>query len=80
MSRNGVITSAWFARAYSSSAESMRSSYRSGELTLINEISAGVCSSDSPPNTISAIAIVSAAFGPEVTEPMNGLSDRVKSA
>ena len=26
MSRNGVITSAWFARAYSSSAESMRSS------------------------------------------------------
>ena len=41
---------------------------------------AGVCSSDSRPNTISAIAIVSAAFGPEVTEPMNGLSDSVRSA
>ena len=26
ISRNGVITSAWFARAYSSSADSMRSS------------------------------------------------------
>ena len=41
---------------------------------------AGVCSSDSRPNTISAIAIVSCAFGPDVTEPMNGLSDSVSSA
>ncbi len=41
---------------------------------------AGVSSSDSRPKTISAIAIVSAAFGPDVTEPMNGLSERVRSA
>ncbi|MGD0714686.1 MAG: hypothetical protein ABSB24_10945 [Gaiellaceae bacterium] len=41
---------------------------------------AGVCSSDSRPNTISTIAIVSAAFGPDVTEPMNGLSDSVINA
>ena len=41
---------------------------------------AGVSSIDSLPNTISAIAIVSSAFGPEVTEPMNGLSESVSSA
>ncbi len=49
-------------------------------MTLISEMTAGVCSIDSRPKTISAIAIVSAAFGPEVTEPMNGLSDSVSSA
>jgi len=32
------------------------------------------------PNTSSAIAIVSRAFGPEVTEPMNGLSESVINA
>jgi len=49
-------------------------------LTLISEMIAGVSSSDSLPNTISAIAIVSSAFGPDVTEPMNGLSESVSSA
>ena len=49
-------------------------------MTLISEITAGVCSIDSLPNTISVIAIVSSAFGPEVTEPMYGLSDSVSSA
>ena len=47
---------------------------------MISERTAGVRSIDSRPKTSSAIAIVSAAFGPEVTEPMNGLSDRVMSA
>ena len=46
-------------------------------MTLISEMIAGVCSSDSRPKTISAIAIVSTAFGPDVTEPMNGLSESV---
>ena len=49
-------------------------------MTLISEMIAGVRSIDSRPKTISAIAIVSTAFGPDVTEPMNGLSDRVMSA
>ena len=44
------------------------------------EMIAGVFSSDSLPKTSSAIAIVSSAFGPEVTEPMNGLSESVSSA
>ena len=46
----------------------------------MSEMIAGFASSDSRPNTISAIATVSSAFGPEVTEPMNGLSDNVNSA
>jgi hypothetical protein len=41
---------------------------------------AGVSSSDSRPKTISAIAIVSTALGPDVTEPMNGLSESVSRA
>ena len=41
---------------------------------------AGVSSIDSLPNTISAMAIVSIAFGPDVTDPMNGLSDSVINA
>ncbi len=49
-------------------------------MTLISEITHGVRSIDSRPNTISAIAIVSAAFGPEVTEPMKILSVSVISA
>jgi len=49
-------------------------------LTLISEMIAGVLSRESLPNTISAIAIVSIAFGPEVTEPMNGLSLKVMRA
>jgi len=66
-----VITTAWFARTYSNIAASIRSSYRSGELTLISEMEAGARSIASrPPNRISPIRIVSAAFGPEVTEPM----------
>ncbi len=47
-------------------------------MTLISEMTQGVFSIDSRPKTISAIAIVSAAFGPDVTEPMNGLSERVR--
>jgi hypothetical protein len=66
---------------YSNIAPSIRSSYRRGELTLISEIEAGVRSIASrPPNRISPIRIVSAALGPDVTEPMYGLSDSVCSA
>jgi hypothetical protein len=35
----------------------------------MSEMTAGVSSSDSRPKTISAIAIVSAAFGPDVRSP-----------
>ena len=81
MSRNGVMTTAWLARLYSTIALSMRSSQRSGELQLISEIETGVRSSESaPPNTISPIRIVSSAFAPEMTEPMYGLSVSVCSA
>ena len=38
------MMTAWLARLYSSMAESMRSSNRSGELTLISEIVTGACS------------------------------------
>ena len=41
MSRNGVITTAWLARLYSTIADSIRSSQRSGELQLISEIDTG---------------------------------------
>jgi len=56
---------------YSNWASSIRSSQRSGELQLISEIVAGVRSiAARPPNKISVIRIVSAAFGPETTLPM----------
>ena len=59
----------------------MRSSKRSGELTLMSDSDAGVASiAARPPKRISPIAIVSSALGPEVTEPMYGLSDSVCSA
>ncbi len=81
MSRNGVITTAWLARLYSTIAESIRSSHRSGELQLISEIETGErCSASAPPKTISPILIVSTALGPEITEPMYGLSESVCSA
>ena len=81
ISRNGVITTAWLARLYSTIALSIRSSQRSGELQLISEIETGArCSASAPPNRISPILIVSTAFGPEMTEPMYGLSDSVCSA
>ena len=71
ISRNGVSTTGWPAAQYSNWASSMRSSQRSGELQLISEIVAGTRSIASrPPNRISVIAIVSAAFGPETTLPM----------
>ncbi len=71
ISRNGVSTTGWAAAQYSNCASSIRSSQRSGELQLISEIVAGVSSIASrPPNRISVIAIVSAAFGPETTLPM----------
>ena len=71
ISRNGVSTTGWFAAQYSNCASSIRSSQRSGELQLISEIVAGVASIASrPPNRISVIAMVSAAFGPETTLPM----------
>ena len=48
---------------------------------MISEIDTGARSIASrPPNRISPIRIVSAAFGPLVTEPMYGLSDSVCSA
>ncbi len=71
MSRNGVMTTGCAAAQYSNWASSIRSSQRSGELQLISEIVAGVCSmTERPPNKIDVIAIVSAAFGPETTLPM----------
>src|SRR3954452_10494651 len=77
--RNGVTMTGWFARAYSKSAASILSSYSSGELTFTIEMTHGVSSIDSRPKTMSAIARVSRAFGPDVTEPMNGLSDEVNN-
>jgi hypothetical protein len=69
--RNGVSTTGWPAAQYSNWASSIRSSQRSGELQLISEIVAGVRSMTSrPPNRISVILMVSAAFGPETTLPM----------
>src|SRR5215467_2320339 len=71
ISRNGVSTTGWFAAQYSNCASSIQSSQRSGELQLIREIVAGVASiAARPPNKISVIAIVSAAFGPDTTLPM----------
>jgi len=76
ISRNGVSTTGWPAAQYSNWASSIRSSQRSGELQLISEIVAGVRSMAArplpprPPNRISVILIVSAAFGPETTLPM----------
>jgi len=75
MSRNGVSTTGWFAAQYSNCASSIRSSQRSGELQLISEMVAGVCSIatrpfSGPPNSIEVIAMVSAAFGPDTTLPM----------
>src|ERR1700742_3802958 len=71
ISRNGVSTTGWLAAQYSNCASSIRSSQRSGELQLISEIVAGVRSMASrPPNRISLILMVSAAFGPETTLPM----------
>ena len=49
MSRNGVSTTGWLAAEYSNCASSMRSSQRSGELQLISEMQAGVCSIASRP-------------------------------
>jgi hypothetical protein len=81
MSRNGVTTTAWLARLYSTIALSMRSSQRSGELQLISEMDAGVRPiATREPNRISPMRIVSSAFGPEITDPMYGLSDSVCSA
>ena len=71
ISRNGVSTTGWLAAEYSNCASSIRSSQRSGELQLISEMVAGVCSIFSrPPNRIELIAMVSAALGPETTLPM----------
>jgi hypothetical protein len=56
---------------YSNCASSIRSSQRSGELQLMSEIVAGVCSIASrPPKRISVIRIVSAAFTADTTLPM----------
>ena len=71
ISRNGVITTGWLAAEYSNWASSIRSSQRSGELQLISEMVAGVCSMASrPPNRISVMASVSRAFSPDTTLPM----------
>src|SRR5205823_8877454 len=71
ISRNGVSTTGWPAAQYSNWASSIRSSQRSGELQLISEIVAGLASiAARPPNRISVILIVSAAFGPDTTLPM----------
>src|SRR5229473_2559895 len=75
ISRNGVSTTGWLAAQYSNCASSIRSSQRSGELQLIREIVADVCSIfalpfSRPPNRIEVIAMVSAALGPDTTLPM----------
>ena len=71
ISRNGVSTTGWLAAEYSNWASSIRSSQRSGELQLISEMVAGVCSIASrPPNRISVMASVSRAFSPDTTLPM----------
>ena len=70
-----MITSAWFARAYSSSADE--------HAVVVAQRRVDVDQRDDRRRLLErlarrrpsrAIAIVSAAFGPEVTEPMNGLS------
>ena len=69
------------AAQYSNWASSIRSSQRSGELQLISEIVAGTASMAArPPNRISVIAMVSAAFGPDTTLPMKILSVTVARA
>ena len=71
ISRNGVMTTGCRAAQYSNCASSIRSSQRSGELQLISEMLAGVCSILSrPPKRIELIAMVSTALGPETTLPM----------
>jgi hypothetical protein len=61
--RNGVTITGCPASVYSSRAPSIRSSYRSGLLTLMRLITAGVSSILSrPPSRIDAISIVSRAF------------------
>ena len=67
----GVSTTGCPAAEYSNCASSIRSSQRSGELQLISEMVAGVCSMASrDPNRIEVIARVSAALTPETTLPM----------
>src|SRR5262249_17999599 len=71
MSRNGVSTTGCPAAQYSNWASSIRSSQRNGELQLISEIVAGTDSiAARPPNSISDIAMVSTALGPDTTFPM----------
>ena len=71
MRRKGVSTTAWLARLYSNSAFSILLSQRRGELQLMSEIVAGVCSMVSrPPKRISVILIVSRASEPVTTLPM----------
>ena len=78
---NGVKTTGWFALLYSNCASSIRSSQRNGELQLISEIVAGICSTRSrPPKRIAVMARVSAALTAETTFPMYTLSLRVCSA
>src|SRR5262249_25121790 len=68
---NGVSTTAWLASEYSNCASSIRESHRRGELQLISEIVAGVCSIDArEPKRIDDMAIVSAALTPDTTLPM----------
>ena len=72
ISRNGVSTTGWFAAQYSNCASSMRSSQRSGRVAVDQRDRGrrGLDRGSRPPNRISVIAIVSAAFGPETTLPM----------
>ena len=66
-----MSTTGWLAAEYSNCASSIRSSQRSGELQLIREMVAGVCSIASrDPKRISVIARVSRAFTPDTTLPM----------
>ena len=68
---NGVRTTGCPAPEYSNWASSIRSSQRSGELQLMSEMVAGVCSMASrEPNRIEVIASVSAALAPDTTLPM----------
>src|SRR5439155_487670 len=69
--RNGVAITGWLAAAYSSSAPSIRSSYRNGLLTLTSASRAGVFSMFSrPPKRIDDISMESRAPSSEMTLPM----------
>ncbi len=72
---NGETMQAWLAAAYVRNDASMAPSKVSGALELIRLTITVFRSTNSLPNTISAMRTESAARSPAVTDPMNGLSE-----